>query len=142
MNLRNPFCTRHRPRSAPRTALAPSVSQPRRTRLLLHLANILAIDASGTIDPDELPLQSEGYQEAFHNPSVQRALALANVVNLAADFWADPGSEVQLVSRRRVRGPRDGDEFGADIRKVKRRIGDETRIGAGISRLTRSTKTP
>ena len=40
----------------------------------IDLALALAIDISGSIDPDEAHLQRQGYVDAFRNPAIVKAI--------------------------------------------------------------------
>ena len=48
----------------------PAAAQDRKE---VDLALVLAIDISGSIDPDEARLQREGYVEAFRDPVIVKA---------------------------------------------------------------------
>ena len=49
----------------------PAVAQDKKE---IDLALALAIDISGSIDPDEARLQREGYVQAFSDPEIRRAI--------------------------------------------------------------------
>jgi hypothetical protein len=52
-------------------AIAPAAAQDRKE---VDLALVLAIDISGSIDPDEAKLQRDGYVQAFRDPVIVKAI--------------------------------------------------------------------
>ena len=57
----------------------------------VDLALAMAIDISGSIDPDEARLQREGYVQAFRNPEIRRAILGGNHGRIAVVYyeWSD-----------------------------------------------------
>ncbi len=53
-------------------AIAVSVARPAAAQTYVDLELILAVDVSGSVDPDEANLQREGYIAAFQDPDVIR----------------------------------------------------------------------
>ncbi len=98
------------------------------------VALVLAIDTSGSIDADEFALQARGlFGAAFRDPSVQRAVDAAGVVDVAAVFWADPGARPQLIAWHRLAKPGDAADFAAVIGGTRRSVGGDTGLGQGVA---------
>jgi hypothetical protein len=90
--------------------IAPSrraVAQADAVDLLL----VLAVDASGSIDPDEFTLQREGLAEAIAHPAVLAAIRSRPraAIGIAMVEWASPGGAATVVDWMRV-----GDGASAD----------------------------
>lgn len=82
----------------------PALAQPvAQVDLLL----VLAVDASGSIDPDEFRLQREGYAEALSHPAVLAAIAgkPRGAIAVAMVEWGSPGGAATVVDWRRVGDP-------------------------------------
>jgi hypothetical protein len=64
---------------------------------------VLAVDASGSIDPDEFTLQREGYAEALTHPAVLAAIAgKPRGIGVAMVEWGSPGGAATVVPWHRV----------------------------------------
>lgn len=86
------------------TALSlPAAAQPRTVDTLL----VLAVDASGSIDPDEFRLQREGYAEALAFPAMLAAIAGRphGAIGVAMVEWGAPGAAETVVDWHRVADP-------------------------------------
>ena len=81
-------------------AATPAVAQPAAVDTLL----VLAVDASGSIDPDEFRLQREGYAEALAHPTVLAAITARprGAIGVAMVEWGSPGAAATVVDWRRV----------------------------------------
>ncbi len=81
-------------------AAAPAVAQPAEVDLLLALA----VDASGSIDPDEFQLQREGYAEALAHPGVLAAIRgkPRGAIAVAMVEWGSPGGAATVVEWMRL----------------------------------------
>jgi hypothetical protein len=81
-------------------AAGPATAQPAEVDVLL----VLAVDASGSINPEEFRLQREGYAEALTHPAVLAAIAgkPRGAVAIAMVEWGAPGSAETVVDWRRV----------------------------------------
>ena len=66
----------------------PATAQDRKE---VDLALVLAIDISGSVDPDEARLQRQGYVEAFADPVIVKAILGGNHGRIAVAYfeWAD-----------------------------------------------------
>lgn len=83
-------------------ALAPAMLDfPARAqdRTQIDLALVLAVDISGSIDPDEARLQREGYVEAFRDPLIVKAILGGNNGRIAVAYyeWSDSWVQKLLV---------------------------------------------
>lgn len=70
----------------------------------LDLLLVLAVDASGSIDPDEFRLQREGYAEALTHPAVLAAITgkPRGAIAVAMVEWGAPGGAATVVDWMRV----------------------------------------
>ena len=68
-------------------------------RPAVDLALVLAIDISGSIDPDEARLQRDGYVRAFHDPAIVRAILGGSHGRIAVAYfeWSDSYIQRLLV---------------------------------------------
>lgn len=74
----------------------PAVAQERKE---VDLALVLAIDISGSIDPDEAKLQRQGYVEAFTDPVIVKAILGGNHGRIAVAYfeWSDAWVQKLLI---------------------------------------------
>ena len=81
-------------------AATPALAQPVEVDALL----VLAVDASGSIDPDEFRLQREGYAEALSHPAVLAAIGAKprGAIGVAMVEWGSPGGAATVVEWLRV----------------------------------------
>ncbi len=65
----------------------------------VDLTLVLAIDISGSIDPDEAKLQREGYVEAFRDPAIIRAILSGGHGRIAVAYfeWSDAWVQKLLI---------------------------------------------
>src|SRR5437899_4086964 len=65
----------------------------------IDLALALAIDISGSIDPDEARLQREGYVQAFRDPVIVRAILSGPNGRIAVAYyeWSDSWMQKLLI---------------------------------------------
>lgn len=70
----------------------------------VDLLLVLAVDASGSIDPDEFRLQREGYAEALAHPSVLAAIRSRprGAIAVAMVEWGSPGGAKTVVGWMRL----------------------------------------
>jgi hypothetical protein len=70
----------------------------------VDLLLVLAVDASGSIDPDEFRLQREGYAEALSHPAVLAAVQgkPRGAVAVAMVEWGSPGGAATVVDWMRL----------------------------------------
>ncbi|WP_043336346.1 DUF1194 domain-containing protein [Belnapia moabensis] len=81
-------------------AAASATAQPAEVDLLLALA----VDASGSIDPDEFQLQREGYAEALTHPAVLAAIRgkPRGAIAVAMVEWGSPAGAATVVEWMRL----------------------------------------
>lgn len=74
----------------------PAAAQDRKE---VDLALALAIDISGSIDPDEARLQREGYVEAFRDPVIVKAILGGSTGRIAVAYfeWSDAWVQKLLI---------------------------------------------
>ncbi|OFX00092.1 MAG: hypothetical protein A3D94_14985 [Alphaproteobacteria bacterium RIFCSPHIGHO2_12_FULL_66_14] len=74
----------------------PAAAQDRKE---VDVALVLAIDISGSIDPDEARLQRQGYVEAFRDPVIVKAILSGNHGRIAVAYfeWSDSWVQKLLV---------------------------------------------
>lgn len=83
---------------------APALAQPAEVPTEVDVLLVLAVDASGSISPDEFRLQREGYAEALTNPAVLSAIAAKphGAIAVAMVEWGAPGGAATVVDWRRL----------------------------------------
>lgn len=96
------------------------------------VALVLAIDASGSISPQDFSVQQHGYVQAFRHPAVQRALRAAGVVDVAVVMWGDTEMMPQILSWQRLETPADAEMLAARIDRIPRIATGNTGIGRGL----------
>lgn len=97
------------------------------------LALILAIDASGSVDPAEFRMQQQGYAKAFRSRRVQGALAAAGTVDVGVVIWGDTAQTPQVEPMVRLQGRQGALALADRIAHLPRRVSGNTGIGRGIS---------
>ncbi len=108
----------------------------------VDLALVLAIDASGSINPHEFTLQQQGYASAFRSAEVKSTLALAGEVDVAVVLWGDTEMSPQILPWRNVRSAEDADMLAQDIAAMPRIVTGHTGIGRAISESTALLQAP
>ncbi|MCW5729283.1 MAG: DUF1194 domain-containing protein [Alphaproteobacteria bacterium] len=91
----------------------------------VDLLLILAVDASGSVDNDEWALQMKGYEDAWRDPEVHRAIATAGRHRaLAVTFvqWSGYGHQLQTIGWTRVASAQDANAFADMIAGTGRQI--------------------
>ncbi|SHO59886.1 Protein of unknown function [Pseudoxanthobacter soli DSM 19599] len=89
----------------------------------VDLELVLAADGSGSIDPEELKLQREGYASALTSPEVMSAIAsnLHGAIAVLYLEWGAPSSQDIVVDWMTIRTPADADAFADRLRAAPRR---------------------
>jgi len=74
----------------------PAVAQDKKE---VDLALAMAIDISGSIDPDEAKLQREGYVQAFRDPVIVKAILGGPNGRIAVAYyeWSDSWMQKLLI---------------------------------------------
>ena len=72
---------------------------PAQDRKEVDVSLVLAVDISGSIDPDEARLQREGYVDAFRDPAIVKAILSGNHGRIAVAYfeWSDSWVQKLLV---------------------------------------------
>lgn len=122
------------PRRAALAALlpAPAVAQP---APVVDLLLVLAMDASGSIDPDEFRLQRDGLAESVTHPAVLAAIASkpAGAIAVALVEWGSPGGAATAVDWMLVRDAASAGALAAAIRVAPRSRQTYNAIGDAIA---------
>jgi hypothetical protein len=95
-------------------ALAPgALAQDRPVDLEL----VLAVDVSGSMDPDEKLLQRSGYVAAFSHPEVIGAVTSGEHRRIAVAYveWAGPAAQSVVLPWRVIDGPEAAEAFARDL---------------------------
>ncbi len=89
----------------------------------VDLELVLAADGSGSIDPEELKLQREGYASALTSPEVMSAIAgnLHGAIAVLYLEWGAPSSQDIVVDWMTIRTPDDARAFADRLLAAPRR---------------------
>lgn len=111
-------------RPEPVAAQAPAVD------LLL----VLAVDASGSIDPDEFALQRDGLAEAISHPAVLAAIGSRprGAIGVAMVEWGAPGGAATVVDWMRVADAASADAAAEAMREAPRSRQSYNAIGDAL----------
>lgn len=101
----------------------------------VDLLLVLAMDASGSIDPDEFRLQREGLAGSVSHPAVVAAIASkpSGAIAVAMVEWGSPGGAVTALDWMRVHDAASALELGAAIRAAPRSRQSYNAIGDAIA---------
>jgi hypothetical protein len=88
----------------------------------VDVALVLAVDASGSIGPEEFRLQREGCAEAVTHPAVLAAITggLLGGVAMSMVEWGAPGGAATVVPWQAVRGPSEAEALANRFRDAPR----------------------
>jgi hypothetical protein len=105
----------------------------------VDLLLVLAVDASGSIDPDEFRLQREGCAEALSHPAVLGAVRSKphGAIAVAMVEWGAPGGAATVVDWTRVSDPRSADALASAMREAPRSPQSYNAIGDAIDHAAR-----
>jgi hypothetical protein len=105
----------------------------------VDLELVLAIDASGSVDPGEWALQMQGYAAAFRDPRVQEALSSGpnGRIGVAVVVWADATVPKWESAWFVLATPADAERFATYMAGLERGAIGGTGIGAGIAAAIR-----
>ena len=106
----------------------------------VDLLLVLAVDASGSIDPDEFQLQREGYAQAVRDPQVIEAIrsgGAQGAIAIAMVEWGAPGGAATVVPWTRVADEASAARLAADILAAPRSIQSYNAIGDAIDHAAR-----
>lgn len=99
---------------------------------------VLAMDASGSIDPDEFRLQREGLAEALLHPAVLSAVTggAHGAIAVAMVEWGSPGGAATAVEWMAVRDAASAAALAGAIRAAPRSPQSYNAIGDAIAHAT------
>jgi hypothetical protein len=83
----------------------------------VDLELVLAVDVSGSMDPDEKLLQRSGYVDAFNHPEVIGAVTSGEHRSIAVTYveWAGPAAQSVVLPWRIIDGPEAAAAFAQDL---------------------------
>ena len=100
----------------------------------VDLELVLLADASGSIGPDEIAFQRQGYADAMLDARVLRAIAEGAHGKIAVTYveWASAASQDMVVDWMVVDGGDDAAEFATQLMNAPRRAYGRNAIGAAL----------
>lgn len=98
---------------------------------------VLMADASGSIDPDELRLQRQGYAMAITDPEVIAAIRNTAYGNIAVVYVEWAANQAVVVDWMRIDGPEAAAAFAAQLENPARRALGRNAIGSALLRAQR-----
>lgn len=110
------------------------LAAPARAREPVDVALVLAADASGSIDEDELRLQKEGIAKAVADPRVLEAIRSQPLGRTAFAYveWGSPGGAATMVPWMVVGDAEGAELFGAAVVRAPRSVQSWNAIGDAI----------
>jgi hypothetical protein len=95
---------------------------------------VLAVDTSGSIDPEEYQMQHEGYAAALTNADIIEAIRSGPHHAIAITFveWSGFGHQRQLVGWTLIKDAQSAGDFAAKIKHSNRVFSDWTSISDAI----------
>ncbi|MCQ4160418.1 DUF1194 domain-containing protein [Roseomonas sp. GC11] len=118
----------------PSLATPPALAQSAPAPIPVDVALVLAVDASGSIGPEEFRLQREGCAEAVTHPAVQAAIrggALGRVA-IAMVEWGSPGGAATVVPWQVVGSPAEAEALAGAFLAAPRSPQSWNAIGDAI----------
>jgi hypothetical protein len=108
---------------------------PAAVAIPVDLELVLAIDISGSIDPDEAKLQRDGYVGAFGHPEVIQAITSGYHGRIAVAYfeWASAWDQRLVMDWRLVDGAESAHEVAASLAAAPVQIGQRTSISSAIN---------
>jgi hypothetical protein len=129
--------TRRRPLLGLPAVLAPGLAAAQ-SAPAVDLLLVLAMDASGSIDPGEFGLQREGLASSITHPAILAAIASgeAGAIAVALVEWGSPGGAVTAVDWMAVRDAASAAALAEAIRAAPRSRQSYNAIGDAIAHAT------
>lgn len=93
---------------------------------------VLLADASGSITPDELMFQREGYAQAITDPEVLAAIGNTAYGEIAVTYVEWAANQAQVVDWTRIRGTEDAADFAGALLVQPRQAYGRNAIGAAL----------
>lgn len=115
------------------------LAAPARARDPVDVALVLAVDASGSIDQDELRLQKEGIAAAVADPRVLAAIRSQPLGRSAFAYveWGAPGGAATMVPWTTLGDGAEAAAFGEAVVRAPRSVQSWNAIGDAIVHATR-----
>jgi hypothetical protein len=111
-----------------------AASAPATAGEAVDLELVLAVDVSGSVDPEEARLQREGYLRALNDPGVIKAIEGAPLGRIAATYveWAGVGHYKVVVDWRIIDGAASAKAFADALRQAPIERAHRTSISDAI----------
>lgn len=115
-------------------SLAGDVAWGQAAKAPVDLELVLAIDISGSIDPDEARLQRQGYVDAFADPQVIKAIASGPYGRIAVAYveWAGTGWQHKVIEWTPIDGAAAAQAFAQKLASAPINTGPWTSISGAI----------
>ena len=112
---------------------------PAKTRGIVDLQLVMAVDASASVDKSEFRLQMMGIATAFREAEIQAAIAAGpnGAIAVALVVWAASAYPKDIVPWRVIRTPGEALAFADFVENYPRRVSGGTGIGAGMAHAVR-----
>lgn len=98
---------------------------------------VLLADSSGSISPDELMFQREGYAQAMTDPEVLAAIANTAYGEIAVTYMEWAAHQGQVVKWMRIRDAEDAQEFADQLLTTPRMAFGRNAIGSALLEAAR-----
>ena len=104
--------------------LACSVCSPAFAQTAVDLQLVLAVDASGSVDPRRFELQQQGYVAAFRDPRVLHAIRSGAMQAIAVTMvqWTGPALQIQVLPWTLINDAATAHAFAAAIAATPRQL--------------------
>lgn len=108
----------------------PSFAKEHPRKELVDRLLVLAADMSASVTPERFSLQMKGYQSAFLDPLVERAMMAGSLGSTAVTMvqWAGFGQFVQTLPWVKISGPGECHAIGLHIGRSRRVVAGSTSI--------------
>jgi hypothetical protein len=115
-------------------ALGAGPSEARAADLPVDLELVLAVDVSGSVDPEEAMLQRQGYIDAIAHPQIVEAITGGPMGRIAVAYveWAGEVHQQVVVGWRLIDGARSAEAFSDLLAETPVSIGRYTSISGAI----------
>ncbi|WP_181705866.1 DUF1194 domain-containing protein [Chthonobacter rhizosphaerae] len=116
-------------------SLALAGADPASANEQVDLELVLAVDVSGSMDPDEQALQRTGYVEAIRHPDVLAAIRSGLHGRIAVTYleWAGPGNHRVVIPWRTLTDTASAEAFAAQLSDAPRGTLRGTSISSGLT---------
>lgn len=109
----------------------------------VDLLLVLAVDASGSIDPGEFELQRRGYADALSDARVLSAIRSGQrkAIGVAMVEWGSPGAAATVVDWHRISDEASAAQLSRAVIDAPRSMQSYNAIGDGIDRAVEMLRT-